>query len=83
MQDPHTSDSHRSPTIILPCERRYRTHTYFLADQLRCSDALEDFRSVKALAEQLQVFSLTQVFQFQRKLVRAEVPIESDMPRRR
>ena len=49
----------------LPCDQRYRTSQYFLEDQLRCSDAAEDFRSVKNLVGKAQSFNLRNAFRFQ------------------
>lgn len=51
--------------LTLPCDRRYRTSKYFLEDQLRCSEAAEDFRSIKNLMSNSQSFSLMGAFRFQ------------------
>lgn len=55
--------------IALPCDRRYRTSRYFLQDQLRCSEAVADFRSVKQLVASAQSFSPTTAFRFQPEAV--------------
>lgn len=60
----------------LPCDRRYRSSKYFLQDQLRCSEAAADFRSVKALAAQVSAFNIHQAFQFQTQAV----PIQTSDP---
>ena len=54
-----------SDSIYQPCERRFRTSSYFLEDQLRCSEALEDFRSVRNLLHSLTDFQPKEAFQFQ------------------
>ena len=46
-------------TTYQPCEKRFRTSEYFLDDQLKCSDAIADFRSVKSLINQLTNGRLT------------------------
>jgi hypothetical protein len=50
--------------IALPCDRRYRTNRYFLQDQLRCSEAISDFRSVKQLLSSTPAFSGASAFRF-------------------
>ena len=47
-----------------PCDKRYRTSRYFLEDQLRCSAAVEDFRSVKSLIDNLSRFNQENTFRF-------------------
>jgi hypothetical protein len=54
-----------SEEINLPCDKRYRTSKYFLQDQLRCSEAAADFRSVKDLISNATSFNIKQAFQFQ------------------
>lgn len=49
----------------LPCDRRYRTNQYFLEDQLRCSEAISDFRSVREFISKTQAFNFKRAFQFQ------------------
>jgi hypothetical protein len=45
-------------------ERRYRTSKYFLNDQLRYSEAIQDIQSVKTTLCKLPQFSLRQAFHF-------------------
>ncbi len=59
------SSEHLTEKITLPSDRRYRTSRYFLQDQLRCSEAAADFRSVKELVSKATGFNLQQAFQFQ------------------
>lgn len=63
-----SSDDNRNP-VSLPCDRRYRTSHYFLADQLRCSEAAADFRSVKNLLNNTPSFSTRGAFRFQTQAV--------------
>ncbi len=44
--------------------KRYRTSKYFLKDQLRCSEAIHDFQSVRSLVNELPQFSLRSKFEF-------------------
>ncbi len=44
--------------------KRYRTSNYFLNDQLKCSEAIHDFQSVKTLVNGLPQFSLRSKFEF-------------------
>ncbi|WP_373532334.1 hypothetical protein [Vampirovibrio sp.] len=62
---------HSSEKTNLPCDKRYRSSHYFLQDQLRCSEAAADFRSVKELITSAASFNLKQAFQFQ------AIPIQS------
>lgn len=62
-----TEKEHRNYTPLEPqsvTARRYRTSKYFLKDQLRCSEAIHDFQSVKAMVNNLPQFSLRSKFQF-------------------
>ncbi len=62
-----TEKEHQNYTPLEPqsvTARRYRTSKYFLKDQLRCSEAVHDFRSVKAMVSSLPQFSLRSRFQF-------------------
>ena len=59
---------------MLPCDKRYRTSKYFLEDQLRCSEAAADFRSVKELVSNTPSFSFGSAFKFQPQAV----PVRSD-----
>lgn len=65
----HPPEESRQPAqeeqTTLPCDRRYRTSKYFLQDQLRCSEAAADFRSVRDLVSNTASFSFKQAFQFQ------------------
>jgi hypothetical protein len=45
-------------------ETRYRTSKYFLADQLRYSEAVNDFRSVRASISHLPQMNLLNRLQF-------------------
>ncbi len=49
--------------LMLPCDQRYRTSHYFLADQLRCSEAVSDFRSVKELMSKAAQLNPLSAFQ--------------------
>ena len=60
---------------VLASERRYRNSNYFLEDQLRCSEAVSDFKSVRSLVEKAQGFSLRNAFQFQLQPVLATVEV--------
>jgi hypothetical protein len=54
-------------------DRRYRESNYFLADQLRYSEDVQDFRSVKQSIARSPFFNLQhQVFQF------AKISVEAD-----
>ncbi len=55
--------------LAMPCDKRYRTSKYFLEDQLRCSEAAADFRSVKNLLEKTQSFNVRGAFRFQLEAV--------------
>ncbi len=57
-----------------PCDKRYRNSRYFLEDQLRCSAAVEDFRSVKSLIGNLSSFNQQQTFRFRG----ATIPVRLD-----
>lgn len=65
---------HESEKPALPCDRRYRNSKYFLQDQLRCSEAAADFRSVKELVASAAAFNLNLAFQFQTQAV----PVRAD-----
>lgn len=67
------SPEHLTEKMALPSDRRYRTSRYFLQDQLRCSEAAADFRSVKELVSRVAGFNLQQAFQFQT----VPVPVQS------
>jgi len=66
---------------MLPCDQRYRTSKYFLEDQLRCSEAAADLRSVRALFSQSS-FSLSSPFQFQTQAVPVRVDEQNPQQRR-
>lgn len=68
----HSADAQKQD-VSLPCDKRYRTSKYFLEDQLRCSEAAADFRSVKNLVSNAASFSLHQAFQFQAQPVPVRV----------
>jgi hypothetical protein len=59
---------------------RYRSSGYFLEDQLRQSEAAQDFRSVKRLLSTLVRLSLRTSYEFTPVLVQVDVPPN---PRRR
>lgn len=65
---------HEPEKLALPCDRRYRNSKYFLQDQLRCSEAAADFRSVKELVANATAFNFNQAFQFQTQTV----PVRTD-----
>jgi hypothetical protein len=58
--------------IGLPCDRRYRSSKYFLEDQLRYSEAVADFRSVKEFLSNTSAFTGKSAFQWQ------TAPVQSD-----
>jgi hypothetical protein len=58
------NSSGRSSNPYPVIERRYRTSKYFLEDQLRCSEAIQDFRTVKNLLAQTPQFNLRGTFKF-------------------
>ncbi|MEB3286317.1 MAG: hypothetical protein VKJ04_02320 [Vampirovibrionales bacterium] len=60
-----SNEAHLSNDVYQPCERRFRNSNYFLQDQLRCSEAVEDFRSVRNLINKLSDFKHDLAFQFQ------------------
>jgi hypothetical protein len=64
-------------------ERRYRTSKYFLEDQLRCSEAVQDFRTVKSVLSNTSLFTVRQAFRFASEPVPAlaNVPVEGQRPR--
>ena len=66
------SDEHNSNEIYQPCERRFRTSAYFLQDQMRCSEAVEDFRSIRNLIQRVADFQPKTAFQFQSIIVPTE-----------
>ncbi|MGE0199427.1 MAG: hypothetical protein AB7P76_00510 [Candidatus Melainabacteria bacterium] len=47
-----------------PCDTRYRNSRYFLEDQLKCSDAVADFKAMKELIDQLGMLRLTRALGF-------------------
>lgn len=59
-------DNNLRETEYKPCDARYRTSKYFLQDQLKCSQAAEDFRSVKSLLSGVSAFQSQPAFQYQR-----------------
>ncbi len=44
--------------------RRYRSSSYFLEDQLRTSEAVNDFRMTKTIVQNLPQFSLKSQLEF-------------------
>ena len=52
-------------TAYQPCDRRFRSTNYFLEDQLRCSEAVADFRSIKNLMASATDFTVRTAFRFQ------------------
>jgi hypothetical protein len=67
-------DRQAAAGVYQPCDKRFRTSKYFLDDQLKCSDALSDFRSVKNLVNKTQAFNVRGAFQFQTQTV----PVRTD-----
>ena len=61
--EPNELASTEQEMLMLPCDQRYRTSHYFLADQLRCSEALSDFRSVRALLRKVANLNPLEAFQ--------------------
>jgi hypothetical protein len=66
-----------SNSTALPCDRRYRTSRYFLEDQLRCSDAVSDFRSIKDMVSRTQAFNVRGSFRFQQQVVPVHIEVKS------
>lgn len=66
---------------MLPCDQRYRNSKYFLEDQLRCSEAASDFRSIRELFSRAANFSFASPFQFQTQAV--PVRVDRNYPSRR
>jgi hypothetical protein len=62
--------------VTLPCDQRYRNSKYFLEDQLRCSETVADFKSVKDLVNRAPSFCLNNTFQFQPQAVAVPVQVE-------
>lgn len=52
---------HESPATTA---RRYRNSSYFMADQLRTSEALNDFRLTKTVVQNMPQFSLRHQLDF-------------------
>lgn len=48
-----------------PCDKRFRTTRYFLEDQLRCSEAVADFKSIRNLMNSASGFTVRTAFRFQ------------------
>lgn len=46
----------KQDTDYKPCDARYRSSSYFLEDQLRCSEAVDDFQSMKTMVNRLAAF---------------------------
>lgn len=67
-------DNSTGEKMNLPCDKRYRTSKYFLEDQLRCSEAAADFRSIRELVANTPSFSVRSTFRFQTQAV----PIRTD-----
>jgi hypothetical protein len=61
----------QTESITLPCDHRYRTSQYFLQDQLHCSEAVADFRSVRDLLSGTSAFTTRTAFRFQPEAIRA------------
>jgi hypothetical protein len=66
-----------SEALMLPCDQRYRTSKYFLEDQLRCSEAASDFRSVRALFSKTSSINTSEIFQFQAQPVPVPIHVDS------
>lgn len=52
---------HESPAMTA---KRYRSSNYFLADQLKTSEALNDFRLTKTIVQNMPQFSLRHQLDF-------------------
>lgn len=64
------------PSLHTVYERRYRTSKYFLEDQLRCSEAVRDFRTVKSTLGSTSQFNVRQAFRFASEPVPVYVAVE-------
>lgn len=51
-------------TAYRPCDTRYRTKDYFLEDQLKESQAVEDFKAVKIMLNTSLSFNPSNFFSF-------------------
>jgi hypothetical protein len=69
----HSDQASPQEAIVLPCDQRYRNSKYFLEDQLRCSEAAADFRSVKELVGRAPSFCIRSTFRFQTQAVPVRV----------
>ncbi len=58
-------------------ETRYQTTRYFLQNQLRTSEAVEDFRTVKSLMDATAYFNVRRSFKFAMETV----PVQTDRPK--
>lgn len=54
----------KQDTLYRPCDTRYRSRDYFLEDQLKESQAVDDFRAVKSLLDSSLNFSPANFFSF-------------------
>ncbi|HEY9746043.1 MAG TPA: hypothetical protein V6C99_07480 [Oculatellaceae cyanobacterium] len=66
------SENNTFGQIGLPCDRRYRNSKYFLEDQLRYSEAVADFRSIKEFLSNSAAFTGACAFQWQTAPVRSD-----------
>jgi hypothetical protein len=80
MSDAHQHDSDQQQ-IHRVYETRYRTSKYFLNQQLRCSEAVQDFRTVKSMMEATAFFNVRRAFRFAMEAV--PVQTQSHKPPKR
>ncbi|MBX2860928.1 MAG: hypothetical protein KTR14_06820 [Vampirovibrio sp.] len=52
------------PDFCRMYDRRYRSSKFFLEDQLRCSEAVNDFKTVKNFMQRTPQFGIKPAFQF-------------------
>jgi hypothetical protein len=65
----HQNADHHQKVI----ETRYQTSRYFLQNQLRTSDAVQDFKTVKNLMDATAYFNVRRTFKFAMETV----PVQS------
>lgn len=64
-------------------ETRYRSSKYFLNDQLRCSEAVQDFQTVKNVLGSTSLFNVRRAFRFSMETVAVPIPVENSNQQQR